>query len=260
MRKILKNTNIWIVLLGVVSVSMIISLIMIYDNVANAKQFQTFEVKESFCYSGDCFSIVKSDKIQIYNNNVTNGKRNITGYTSVQINDQPVKKEETIYVYNVKGDVITFETAYFKLTYSQERKMFLTLLDKTRRLTANDMPQIISSTKKQLVDILPVDTCKSGEIIPIEFESNLSNGSVKINVSAYIHGFAHHKNMAVPLIEVKGAGTLTHEGKTTHIQIAGYELKDVDTNIVLKKVIDISLISDSGKFNKIHRVVQNEIN
>ncbi len=258
MRKMLKNTKFWMPMLGVVFASAIIALIMIYNSVANAKQFQTFEVKESFCYSGDCFNIEKSDKIQIYNNSVTNGKRNVTEYSSAKINDQPVKNMETGYIYDVRGDVITFETGYFKLTYSQKRKMFLTLLDKNNRLTEEDIPQIKSSIN-QIVDALPVEISKSGEIIPIKFEITLPTVSAKMDVNAYVHGFVPYKNITVPLIEIRGIGTVTNKGKTTHIQIAGYELKDVDTNIIIRKVIDTSVTDDSG-FTKIHLVVQNEIN
>jgi len=252
MRQLLNDSRLYGLLLVI-----ILALMFLFNlTLANAK---TFRVHDEFCYSGDCFSVTRSNRVSIYNENVKDGRRDVTEYSSIKVNGGEIRNEKTGYIFDVKNDVITFETSYYKITYHQKQKMFLDIFDKTGRIKSSDIPKI-KQAMKTVIDAYPYGESESGEIIPIDLNLNFPTSTAKLNVKAYVHGYAHYKGKTVPLVELKGSGSITKGERTADIKISGYGLRDIDTNITLRKVLDITITEKDGKVTKINKVVWNEIN
>ena len=222
---------------------MIIIISLFLFGCVSSQQPKKFNVKPTFCYDGECFSIEQKNNLLLFNTSMPEGEYKIEQVIT-NISSDKEEAENNIISMRVQDDIVTFEIKNLLVKYNQKNQKIIHIVDKSGVLTPSQTNSLKGLFKKALGLYLS-PYASSGEIIPSKYNLNFGKANMEIDAFCYVHGETYYNDQKYPLVEIKGEGKLRVNGSSIPVIYSGYFIKEPTRNIYVKSVIDMTLKIDN---------------
>jgi len=202
-------------------------------------QKNDFSVTPKYCYVNDCFNIIRSTQIQLFNDSLSNGNYKFKTKTTLIAGN---KREVDIVSINshVKDDIVTVDTERFVAQFNQKTREIIEVVDKTGDVSEEQI-EILKDLFRQMAGLSYNNYASSGDVIDYDMRMSLQSSTITLKVKMYVHGLTEYKGKNYPLLEYRGGGNFWIKGRKLVLSLSGYALLDGTLNRTAKSVMDFAV-------------------